>query len=103
MSDLSTVLADFSSLFERLGVPYVVMGGMAVRVYGIPRATYDIDFTIGFPRDRLLELYEHVRVLGYTVPEAYETGWVDVVAGMPLVKARPSWMTCASGSLVRKT
>ena len=26
--------------------------------------------------------------LGYSVPEAYATGWVDEVAGMPLVKFR---------------
>jgi predicted nucleotidyltransferase len=88
MSDLSKALADFTTLFDRMGIPYVVMGGMAVRVYGIPRATYDIDFTVGVPRDRLAKLYEAIRALGYTVPEQYETGWVDVVAGMSLVKAR---------------
>lgn len=45
MSDLTRALKDFTDLFDRLGTPYAVMGGIAVRVYGIPRPTYDVDFT----------------------------------------------------------
>ena len=33
------------------------MGGWAVRVYALPRPTYDIDFTIILDRDRLPALY----------------------------------------------
>jgi arylsulfatase A-like enzyme len=33
------------------------MGGIAVRAYGIPRPTYDLDFTLALPRERLHELY----------------------------------------------
>ena len=88
MSDLAQAVRDFTRLFEHRGLPYALMGGLAVRVYGISRATYDIDFTLAIPRERLTELYEAVRGLGYTVPEAYESGWVDQVAGMPLVKFR---------------
>jgi len=69
-----------------LWLRYAVMGGMAVRVYGIPRPTHDIDFTVAVPRDRLPELYAAVQALGYMVPEPYLQGWVDQVAGMPLVK-----------------
>ena len=88
MSDLTRALYDFARLFERLSVPYAVMGGLAVRVYGIPRPTYDVDFTVALARDRLPILFDAVRELGYTVPEVYEKGWIDQVAGMPLVKAR---------------
>jgi hypothetical protein len=88
MTDLARALWDFAQLFERLGTPYAVMGGIAVRVYGIPRPTYDVDFTLAIDRNRLPELFEAVRALGYSVPEAYETGWVDRVGGMPLVKVR---------------
>ena len=35
MKDLAHALRDFVLLFERLGVEYAVMGGIAVRVYGI--------------------------------------------------------------------
>jgi hypothetical protein len=88
MNALSRALADLIAVFEKLGTPYAMMGGLAVRVYGIPRPTYDVDFTVAIARDRLPELYRELRALGYTIPEAYETGWVDSVAGMSVVKTR---------------
>jgi hypothetical protein len=88
MNDLRRALGDIVSLFERMNLSYAVMGGIAVRVYGIPRPTYDIDFTLAVPRERLPELYAAIGRAGYTVPEEYAGGWVDQVAGMPLVKFR---------------
>ena len=85
MSDLSRALKDFT---DRMGTPYAVMGGISVRVYGIPRPTYDVDFTAAIPRERLAEFYGEIRSLGYTLPQQYESGSVDEVAGMPLVKVR---------------
>ena len=64
------------------------MGGLTVRVYGIPRPTYDIDFTLAVPRPSLLDFYHTLQKLGYTVPDPYFTGWLDRVAGMPVVKIR---------------
>jgi len=88
MNDLARALRELVFLFERLKTPYAVMGGLAVRVYGIPRPTYDIDFTLAIERERLATLYDALRELGYVIPEQYAEGWVDHVAGMPLVKAR---------------
>lgn len=88
MSDLPTVVEDFVSLFEDRGIEYALMGGIAVRVYGIPRPTYDVDFTAAIPRDSLPDFYDAVEDAGYTVPETYRSGYVDQIAGMPLVKFR---------------
>jgi hypothetical protein len=88
MNDLTRALGDLTNLFDRLKSPYVLMGGLAVRVYGIPRPTYDVDFTVAMPRPSLDEFYRQARALGYTVPEQYAAGWVDTVAGMPVVKLR---------------
>ena len=88
MTELDRALRDIVSLFERREIPYVLMGGLTVRVYGIPRPTYDIDFTLAIPRPSLPEFYRTLQELGYTVPEAYLTGWLDNVAGMPVVKIR---------------
>jgi hypothetical protein len=88
MIELSRALSDFAVVFDKLNVPYVVMGGIAVRFYGIPRATYDVDFTVSIERDRLSDLYHLIREIGYTIPDTYDAGWVDSVAGMPLIKAR---------------
>lgn len=88
MTDLDRALREVVAELDRMSVPYAVMGGLAVRVYGIPRATYDVDFTVSIPRQRLKELFQRVESLGFTVPEIYESGWVDEIAGMPLVKFR---------------
>ena len=88
MTDLTDALRDTVLLFGRLGAPYAVMGGIAVRLYGIPRPTHDIDFTAAIDRERLPEFYDAARELGYTVPEQYAKGWIDRVAGMPVVKLR---------------
>jgi hypothetical protein len=88
MNGLAGALRDFVFVFDRLDVPYAVMGGLAARVHGIPRPTHDVDFTIAVSRERLPEIYRALSEIGYTIPEQYESGWVDQVAGMPLVKAR---------------
>jgi len=88
MNELSKAIEDIIALFDSLGVAYAIMGGIAVRVYGIPRATYDVDFTAAIDRAALGGLFQRVEDLGYTVPESYKQGWIDQVGGMPLVKFR---------------
>jgi len=39
--------ADTSKLMKELGIPHVLIGGLAVGVHGHPRATKDIDFLVG--------------------------------------------------------
>jgi predicted nucleotidyltransferase len=85
---LAESMRDFVRVFEQLSFTYAVMGGLAVRIYGIPRPTYDVDFTVAIPRERLTEFYQACIALGYTVADPYLGGWVDRVAGMPLVKLR---------------
>lgn len=81
-------MRDFVKLFEELEIPYAIMGGIAVGVHGIPRPTHDLDFKISIERHRLPELYAAAEELGYSVPEAFAAGWVDLVAEMPLVRVR---------------
>ena len=88
MKDLTDVIHELVALFDRLSLPYAIMGGIAVRAYGLPRPTYDVDFTLAVARERLRGLFEAVEELGYSIPTAYEGGWVDQVGGMPLVKIR---------------
>ena len=88
MNDLVDTLHGFARLFDDLEIPYAIMGGWAVRIYALPRPTYDIDFTIALDRDRLAHLYTAAEQAGFTVPDQYRGGWVDSVADMPLVKFR---------------
>lgn len=88
MKDLTDVIHELVALFDRMSLPYAIMGGIAVRAYGLPRPTYDVDFTLAVPRERLRGLFAAVEELGYSIPTAYEGGGVDQVGGMPLVKIR---------------
>ena len=87
-SNLDDALRLITRLLDRSSIAYAVMGGLAARAHGLPRATYDVDLTISIDRDRLPELYRQVEELGFTVPEQFSAGWVDEVSGMPLVKFR---------------
>jgi hypothetical protein len=88
VKNLTDVVFELAALFEKLDVQYAIMGGIAVRAYSIPRPTYDVDFTLSIETDKLPELFGEIEALGYTVPEVYQQGWVDKIAGMPLVKFR---------------
>lgn len=86
MPGIDAAARDFANLFDRLGLPYAIMGGLAVRVHAVPRATFDVDFTVAVPRGSLPTLYAEVERLGYAVPEAQKGGWIDTVRGLPVVK-----------------
>lgn len=58
----------FEELISRLGtalskrkIPYMVIGGQAVLLYGSPRLTKDIDITLGVSVDRLATMEEICR------------------------------------------
>jgi hypothetical protein len=81
MGPLIATLRDFLRILDERNLEYALMGGFAVRTYGIPRPTYDVDFTIGMPREELESFYQALEESGYTVPEQYRAGWVDQIAG----------------------
>ena len=53
MIDITDTLELLIPVLERLSIEYAVMGGLAVRAYSIPRATYDVDLTIALERNQL--------------------------------------------------
>ena len=50
---MSNLLVDLAKALDRAGIPYMVIGGQAVLVYGEPRLTRDIDITLGIAPDAL--------------------------------------------------
>ena len=88
MGPVTAALQSCLQLFQQRGDEYALMGGFAVRAHGVPRPTYDVDFTLALDRDELPRLYEDLEQAGYTVAEPYWKGWVDEVGGMPIVKFR---------------
>jgi hypothetical protein len=51
-------------LFNRK-IDYLIVGGLAVNLYGVPRVTQDIDIIISFDKENILELNGVVKNLGY--------------------------------------
>jgi predicted nucleotidyltransferase len=86
MNSLDDITLDLVEFLEARSIPYALMGGLAVRIHAVPRATYDVDFTISIARSELPNLYASVKELGYTVPAAQEAGWIDEVQGLPVIK-----------------
>ena len=58
------ILRRVAQQLEGAGLPYMVIGGQAVLLYGEPRLTKDIDVTLGATLDRLPEVVELVRSAG---------------------------------------
>ncbi len=51
-------------LFNR-EIDYLIVGGLAVHLYGVPRVTQDIDIIISFEKENIFKLNEILRNLGY--------------------------------------
>lgn len=86
IEEVEETLLEIVAVLDTERIPYAVMGGLAVRVYTIPRATQDVDVTIDIPSDRLEYLRDRLYDAGCTIPPVYDSGWLGRVAGMPLFK-----------------
>lgn len=53
MLSFASLLGRTAAALDRAGIPYMVIGGQAVLIYGEPRITRDIDLTLGVDVDAL--------------------------------------------------
>jgi predicted nucleotidyltransferase len=59
---------DYRTLFKELnkaGVEYLLIGGVAVNFYGVPRMTYDLDLVIALNSENILKLLDRLSDWGY--------------------------------------
>lgn len=61
------LLAQLSKALDQHQIPYMVIGGQAVLVYGEPRFTRDIDITLGAGIDRLEDVLKLVDSIHWKV------------------------------------
>lgn len=67
------ILARIAAGFARHHIPYMIIGGQAVLLYGEPRLTRDIDITLGVNIDRINELLAVIKELSLkSIPEDIE-------------------------------
>jgi hypothetical protein len=58
------LLERLALILEQSGIPYMVIGGQAVLVYGEPRLTRDIDITLGVSAEQASAVRDIVRSAG---------------------------------------
>jgi hypothetical protein len=58
------LIAKVAGELERASIPYMIIGGQAVLIYGEPRLTKDIDVTIGVGTDKFAEIDAVVKGVG---------------------------------------
>jgi hypothetical protein len=85
---IDDILIEFVALCDTLQLEYAIMGGIAVRVHGIPRPTYDVDIQVSILPSQMSHFLAEVERQGYTVAEPFWHGWRDRVGGMPVIKLR---------------
>jgi hypothetical protein len=64
----SAINLDYEAIFKGLNqirVEYIVVGGLAVNLHGIPRMTYDIDLVISLEPKNILKLVSRLTAWGY--------------------------------------
>ncbi|MHC1730143.1 MAG: nucleotidyl transferase AbiEii/AbiGii toxin family protein [Syntrophobacteraceae bacterium] len=67
------LLVSIARALKAKGLPYMIIGGQAVLLYGTPRMTKDIDITLGVNVDDLDKTVEIVRRVGLEIiPESFE-------------------------------
>jgi hypothetical protein len=60
MSDLEGGVAEVASVLESLSLPYMLIGGLAVSVWGEPRSTLDSDWVVWTEPDELAAAIENL-------------------------------------------
>jgi predicted nucleotidyltransferase len=87
------------ALDER-SIPYMLIGGQAVLLYGEPRLTKDIDITLGVGPERLPDVVEMVEGLGWKVlvetPETFVRETMVLPCSEPLADIRVDFIFSSS-------
>jgi hypothetical protein len=67
---------------EGRGTSYALMGGLAVRIHGLPRTTYDVDALVGVTEDEVAAFARAADDAGFVVGEEFRRGFVDRLSGL---------------------
>lgn len=78
---LFVLFDELRDVLGAAGVPYAVMGGVAVAHWGLPHYTHDLDIAIGVSAERVAGLLRALDDAGFIVPDQFRAGWTDRLAG----------------------
>ncbi len=91
------VMCEIHRILDVHTIPHTFVGGLALNAWGVPRATFDIDLCIVLGAGEQGRLLQALRDLGWSVDEAFQRGWRDEMAGLPIIHAHYP----TEGALVR--
>ncbi len=80
---VSRLLERLAAALSDASIPYMLVGGQAVLLYGLPRLTDDVDVTLGIGPSRLPDLLEVVEKLGWDVLVAHPREFVRQTLVLP--------------------
>jgi len=86
MSNLDDALVVLALWLDRHHIPYMVIGGFAVTIWGEPRVTRDLDVTISVPAEEISKTVELVRS-EFTVLVTDALKFVSETRVLPMVAA----------------
>jgi len=78
------ILAKLARALDKNNIPYMIIGGQAVLLYGEPRLTRDIDVTLGVDVNALPELIEICKKLSLTPLPLDIAGFVEQTMVFPV-------------------
>lgn len=82
------ILRKTANELKKRKIPYMVIGGQAVLLYGEPRFTRDIDITLGVDIDRFEEVKAAVKSLGFNPSAEDPEGFAAKTNVFPVVDVK---------------
>lgn len=70
------ILVKIAKNLDKKQIPYMLIGGQAVLLYGVPRLTEDIDVTLGVDCDREDTIREAILKIGLRIPKEVDLEFV---------------------------
>lgn len=68
------LISRIAAELRKAGIPYMIIGGQAVLLYGLPRMTKDIDITLGVDMRDLEKVVKSIAAIGLQIiPEHFES------------------------------
>ena len=68
------LISRIAAELRRAGIPYMIIGGQAVLLHGVPRMTKDIDITLGVDTQDLDKVVKAIAAIGLEIiPDPFES------------------------------
>jgi hypothetical protein len=86
MTNLEAAVIEVASLLEELSIPYMLIGGLAVSVWGEARSTLDADFSLWVEPQDLRAVVSRISGRLHSIP-AEPVSFVEATKVLPVVTA----------------